>query len=218
MAKGESKVREYHKIDSIFKRDMTKPNNPFIIGEYSRPEFEYLKDNKWEWTEKVDGTNIRVMYVNGAIDFRGKSDNAMIPPHLLKKLQQMFSAERMACAFNCDACLYGEGFGYKIQGKVGIDYLQTDVDFYLFDVRVGEWWLKRDNVAEVAEKLGLRAPIIAGYGTINEAIEYVRGGFKSAIGTADAEGLVLRPTIELLDRGGNRIITKVKTRDFRGET
>jgi hypothetical protein len=75
--------------------------------------------------------------------------------------------------------------------------------------------LKREDVAGIAEKLGLLAPVIVGYGTIDEAIQVVKSGFKSAFGTADAEGLVLRPTVELLSRGGERIITKVKARDFK---
>ena len=45
-------MKEYHKIDSIFKRDMTKPNKPFIMGEYCDEAIEYLKDNMWECTER----------------------------------------------------------------------------------------------------------------------------------------------------------------------
>ncbi len=33
----------------------------FKDGEFAQPEFETLKDVQWEWTEKVDGTNIRIM-------------------------------------------------------------------------------------------------------------------------------------------------------------
>lgn len=208
-------MKEYSKIDSIYKRDMTKPNNPFIIGQYSTPEFEYLHDNQWEFTEKVDGTNIRVMYQGFAITFRGKSDKAEIPAHLLVKLQKLFTPEKMTAAFGTtDVCLYGEGFGYKIQGKVGVDYLKDDVDFYLFDVKIGEWWLKREDVQDIASKLGILAPVVVGYGNFDDAIFLVKQGFKSAFGTADAEGVVLRPTVDLMSRSGERIITKVKTRDF----
>jgi ATP-dependent RNA circularization protein (DNA/RNA ligase family) len=209
-------MNEYHKINSIFMRDMDKPGSPFIAGKYAAAEIEYLKNNQWEWTEKVDGTNIRIMYVGGAVSFGGKTDRAEIPAHLLKRLTEIFNNDNMKQAFGeTDVCLYGEGFGYKIQGKVGIDYLKDKVDFYLFDIKIGNWWLKREDVAGIAEKLGLLAPVVVGYGTIDEAIEVVKRGFKSAFGTADAEGLVLRPTVELLSRGGERIITKVKARDFK---
>ena len=37
----------YQKINTLYKRDMTKPKKPIILGEYSEPEFEVLKDLKW---------------------------------------------------------------------------------------------------------------------------------------------------------------------------
>ena len=52
-------MEQYNKIQSLFKRDQ---KGKMLFGEYSLPEFEYLKDNTWAFTEKVDGTNIRVMY------------------------------------------------------------------------------------------------------------------------------------------------------------
>lgn len=214
-------MKEYPKINSVYKRDMTKRNAPFILGEYSEPEFEYLKDNQWEFSEKIDGTNIRVMLDGNDIVFGGKTDNAQIPTHLYARLSELFlTAEKKRLLYEVfgedwkDICLYGEGFGYKIQGKVGMDYLTGKVDFCLFDVKIGKWWLERKNVYEIADKLKLLKPAVVGYGTLNEAIELVKRGFKSSFGGADAEGLVLRPTCELVKRNGQRIITKVKHRDF----
>jgi hypothetical protein len=37
---------------------------------------------------------------------------------------------------------------------------------------------------------------------------------KSTIGTADMEGLVCKPAIDMLDRTGKRLIVKVKVCDF----
>lgn len=200
---------------------MELSNHPFVIGEWAEPEFDYLQNTKWEWTEKVDGTNIRVMFDGNEITFGGKSDNAQIPANLVKKLQDIFlpKLDLFKETFSKDGeetkvCFYGEGFGNKIQGKVGTDYLMGDVDFYLFDIKIGDWWLERDNVKGLGEKFGLTLPVIVGYGTINEAIELVKKGFPSHFGTAKAEGLVLRPTTELYNRKGERIITKVKCRDF----
>ena len=212
-------MTEYHKINSIFKRDMTKPKKPFIVGEYSDPAIEYLKDNQWEWTEKVDGTNILVMAKSGVIYCEGKTDNAQIPNHLYARLREIFSltdgcGAKLLDAFNNDVCLYGEGFGYKIQGKVGIDYLKDQTDFYLFDIKIGDYWLEREKVIEIGKLLGITVPVVVGYGTIDEAIRLVSGGFMSAFGTAEAEGLVLRPVVQMFDRKGNRIITKIKYRDF----
>ena len=218
---------EYHKINSVYKRDMTKPNAPFVIGEWAEKCFEYLQSNLWEWTEKIDGTNIRIMFDGENITFGGRTEAASIPAHLTNKLNETFLPITKRMLFKkvfepkdgetTNVVLYGEGFGYKIQGKVGVDYLMQEVDFCLFDVKVGDWWLERENVKDIAQKLGLKTPKVVGYGTIHEAIELVKKGFKSSFGTADAEGLVLRPTCELRTRSGERVITKIKVRDFEGD-
>ncbi len=42
---------EYHKIQTVFKRDMNTKYKTLLEGEYSLPEFKYLKNNIWEYTE-----------------------------------------------------------------------------------------------------------------------------------------------------------------------
>ena len=71
------------------------------------------------------------------------------------------------------------------------------------------------DVLDIANKLGLVPPVVVGYGTIDEAINFVKNGFISHFGDAPAEGLVLRPMVDLFDRKGQRIITKIKTVDFK---
>ncbi len=230
-------MREYPKIQSIYKRDLEKTSktfNKFLEGQWSLPEFEYLANNQWEWTEKIDGTNIRVIwfpkgtgegyeplsqghYVNDAVLFRGKTDNADIPKFLFAKLQEMFPAEKIREIFpDTPLCLYGEGYGAKIQK--GHTYIPNGVSFILFDVWIKGWWLKRLDVQDAATKLGIDVVPIKDYCTIPEAIElYVRNGFKSKWGDFLAEGLVGKPIVELKDRRGDRILTKLKTKDFNKE-
>jgi hypothetical protein len=76
-------------------------------------------------------------------------------------------------------------------------------------------WLERENVVDIAEKFGIRVVPIIGEGTLSEAIEMTRKGFKSVWGDFTAEGIVARPKVELLSRRGERIITKIKNRDFK---
>ena len=57
-------MNEYHKIQTVFKRDMQKNGKTLLEGHWTLPEFEYLSVNIWSWSEKVDGTNIRVMPVS----------------------------------------------------------------------------------------------------------------------------------------------------------
>jgi hypothetical protein len=207
-------MNEYHKIQTIFKRDMATKHKTLLEGQYSLPEFEYLSGNQWAFTEKVDGTNIRVMLQSGAVMFGGKSDNAQIPARLVAHLTAKFLplSETMRTIFDGDACLYGEGYGATIQ-KGGGNYRQ-DQSFVLFDVRCGEWWLQRADVEDVAGKLGVDIVPIIGHGTLADAVQRAKDGIVSRWGDFPAEGIVARPVTELCTRSGHRIITKIKTRDF----
>ena len=205
-------MSEYHKINSIFKRDRT--TNRLIEGDWSVPEFEYLSDNIWTWTEKVDGTNIRVVFHDGAITFGGRTDAAQIPAQLVGRLNERFlpKISLLSEAFPDGCVLYGEGYGAKIQ-KGGGHYRQ-DQDFVLFDVRCGRWWLQREDVEDVAAKLVLDVVPVIGSGTLKDAVELARAGIRSTWGEFEAEGIVARPKVELQTRGGHRIIAKIKCRDF----
>jgi ATP-dependent RNA circularization protein (DNA/RNA ligase family) len=215
-------MNQYHKIQTIFKRDMTN-NGKIIEDDYSLPEFEYLKDNKWVFTEKVDGTNVRVMWNGEGVVFGGKTDEAQMPVFLLYKLQELFEGIAKKELFKSkfqkdgvpfgDVCLYGEGYGAKIQ-KGGGNYIPDGVDFVLFDVKIGDWWLQREDVEDIAKHFGIKIVPIIGEGTLLEVVEKTRQGFKSLWGDFLAEGIVLRPKTELKTRRGERIITKIKHRDF----
>lgn len=203
---------EYHKINSIYKRDEKTKK---FIDEYSIPEFEFLKDNIWEFTEKIDGTNVRIVWENGELKFGGKTDNAQMPMKLLDKLQTIFTKEKMQNAFTepeGKIILYGEGFGAGIQS--GGKYNPKEMDFILFDVLIDKWWLNRESVEDIAKRLNLKIVKIIGEGTLKDAVEMAKKGFNSEFGNFIAEGIVLRPKVQLFSRKGDRIITKVKYRDF----
>jgi hypothetical protein len=217
------RMKEYHKIQTIFKRDMTQKKAPLILGEYSLPEFEYLKDNLWVFTEKVDGTCIRVMWDGEKVTFGGKTDNAQMPVFLLYKLQELFEGDEKRYHFvkqfgvsaddPVQVCLYGEGYGARIQ-KGGGNYIPDGVSFVLFDVKIGEWWLQRADIEEIAHTFDLKIVPVIGEGTLSDAVEFAKKGFPSQWGDFLAEGIVLRPKTELRTRAGHRIITKIKHRDF----
>jgi len=206
-------MREYHKIQSIFKRD--EKTHKFLMGQYSTPEIEYLANNVWVYTEKIDGTNIRIGWDGEKIRFAGRTDNASVPTFLYDKLNEMFDADKFAEIFDGDGkiCLYGEGYGAKIQ-KGGGNYIPDGVSFILFDIKINDWWLKRKDIEDIANKLNINVVPIRGMGTIEKAVNVVQNGLKSDWGNFLAEGLVLRPKVEFQDRGGRRIITKLKYKDF----
>ena len=206
---------EYTKIPNIFKREEFGKNR-LIEGEYATPELEYLANVPWVWTEKVDGTNIRVIWDGHAVSFGGRTENAQIPSHLVNKLNDLFGGTNKEEIFEqkfgeTKVILFGEGFGEKIQKGGGLYGL---VDFILFDVFCGGMWLKRDSVEDIANTFGIRTVPIVGTGTLPEAVEYIRQHPKSFLRDAEMEGVVCRPVCELSDRRGNRLIVKVKCRDF----
>jgi ATP-dependent RNA circularization protein (DNA/RNA ligase family) len=208
-------MSEYHKIQSIFKRNLNLKHKPLIEGDYTLPEFEYLAHNQWMFTEKVDGTNIRIIIANDTITFGGRTEAAQIPAQLLNRLNEKFLPlkDQLLAQFPDGGILYGEGYGNKIQ-KVGHCY-RPDQDFVLFDVKVNEWWLKRPDIEAVAQSLALDIVPIIGTGTLIQAVEWAKAGIKSTWGDFEAEGIVARNPLELTTRAGKRLITKIKCSDFK---
>ena len=78
-------------------------------------------------------------------------------------------------------------------------------------------WLKREAVEAIAKSLGIECvPVVMTTTSLWDAIDFVRSGtLRSHWGDFQPEGLVMRPMQELLDRRGNRIIAKIKAKDFR---
>ena len=133
---------EYTKIPNIFKREEFGKNR-LIEGDFSSDELEYLADNLWVWTEKVDGTNIRVIWD-----------------------------------------------GHSVM------------------------WLRPDALKDIADSFGIQAVPQVGGGSLYDAVKFIKTHPKSKLRDAEMEGVVCRPLFELADRRGNRIIVKIKCRDF----
>jgi hypothetical protein len=204
---------KYHKIQSLFKRDRESGK---FIDEWSREEFGMLQDIQWRFDEKVDGMNIRIFFDIGEesadIYFRGRTDRAQLPTTLVDHLQVKFSTSRDCFNGPSHVVLFGEGYGAKIQDGGGY---REDQGFILFDVNVNGVWLKREDVEQIAEKFEVPVTPIIGEGTLAHALSLCKYGFRSKLRESLPEGLILRPKYELRDRRGDRIISKLKLRDFR---
>ncbi|MBP5248647.1 MAG: hypothetical protein J6Y20_10075 [Lachnospiraceae bacterium] len=212
-------MREYHKIETIFQRD-TEGTKKLIPWAYRNETVAFLRNHEWVWTEKIDGTNIRVHWDGHKVDFGGRTDNASIPINLMNRLIEMFGSEETAQVFEQmfgekEVILFGEGYGAKIQN--GGNYTDgSSVDFALFDVMIGNNYQPRSTVEQIAIALGIRCVPIVGVGSLKAAIEFVKSRPKSTLGnyTHDMEGVVCRPAVELQDRCGNRLIVKIKWKDM----
>lgn len=210
-------MTEYHKIETIFERDM-EGTKKLIEGKFRNNYVEYLKDNQWIFTEKIDGTNVRIMWDGHNVTFGGRTDNAQMPIPLIQTLNKMFLGITNEQLFEQqfgekDVVLYGEGYGGKIQS--GSAYTQEQ-SFILFDIKVGGKFLTREVVECIAKSFNVQVVPICLTGTIKEAIDYVRTKPNSIIAEQpkESEGVVGRPLVELTDFRGNRLIIKIKVCDF----
>jgi hypothetical protein len=232
-------MTEYHKINAPFKRD---EKGKMLHGEWCMPELEYLSRLEWEFTEKVDGTNIRLYFENNkngtaAFDIAGRTDNAQIPKPLMERLMELCQYVNKSVAAVMDErdikelTVYGEGYGPRING--GGKYADT-AEFVAFDIKVGDFWLLRKDVDDFCAKVGLESVPVLGRSTLHEGFELVRTGcmlsmsggkiahisskftgLRSMWGPFEAEGVIAVPAVPLFDRAGRRIITKIKARDFK---
>ncbi len=204
---------EYHKIQTVYLRDPENTYKTLLEGQFAIPAFEYLKNNTWIFTEKVDGTNIRVTWNGESVEFAGKTDRADIPKRLREKLHEIFAPDVFLTWDVPALTLYGEGYGARIQ-KGGGSYIPDGCSFILFDVTIGGLWLERHNVEDIAHKLEIQVVPIVGQGTLFDAVDMVKSGYESRLRETPPEGMVMRPEVEMLDRRGVRIISKVKIHDF----
>jgi hypothetical protein len=210
----------YPKIETLYNRD---PKTFKVITDQVRcPEFECIKT--WSVTEKIDGTNIRIMWnaTEKKVTFGGRTDNAQIPATLVAHLVETFTPDKFNNAFDVvdEVILFGEGYGPKIQ-KGGGNYCQA-VSFRLFDVLVGRWWLDGRDVIDIASSMGTKSvPYLAPITELPRSIyalsdilpeshvAYVENNV-----SVQAEGIVARSTPLMFDRAGNRVMWKLKFKDF----
>lgn len=212
----------YQKIPSLYRREDARPHR-VIIGEYRDPVIEQLAGLQWVFTEKVDGTNIRIIWDGHKVTFGGRTENAQLPTPLLARLTELFGGDANEQVFEetfgpKQVVLFGEGYGPKIQ-KGGGNY-RPDQDFVLFDVTVNGGYLSRESTEGIAARFGLDVVPVVLRGTIDEAVELVRDGLVSTwdtVATFYAEGLIGRPTVDLYTREGERIIVKIKHADLYAE-
>jgi len=210
-------MKKYHKIETVHLRDEKTHK---LTENFRNKKVEYLKDNEWIFTEKIDGTNIRVLWDGHTFTFAGRTDKAQIPKPLFQRLTDMFLNDEMEQVFEQkfgenNVMLYGEGYGVKIQN--GGAYSDTQ-EFILFDVEINGVYLDKENVNDIASSLGLNVVPIIDVGYFNDiqtAVEYIKTNPQSQLGKKDMEGVVGVPKVRLFDENGDRLIVKIKTKDYK---
>lgn len=220
--------REYPKIDTLYNRD----DRHFVdIRKLRRPEFDIIK--VWFLTEKIHGINTRItLFDTGKVEYGGKTDTAKILPELLEYLKRTFPPEVLKAALWLPnktppkvATIYGEGYGPRMGPGSGI--YRKDVSFRLFDCLIegvdGSWWLERANLEDVARKLRIKCVPIIGY--INDLPETAQDLYlllsESVVAREESEtgvlpeGIVAKTDPLVYGKKGNRLMWKLKMKDFK---
>ncbi len=211
---------KYTKIETPFKRDMDGTKK-LIEGDFRSKAVDYLSRNQWFFSEKVDGCCLGIYWDGYRVNYQGRTERANIPSHLMNRLIEIFGTNEAEEMFEQmfgekEVVLFGEGYGAKIQNGGG-NYIPDGCDFILFDVYFpsSDTWLQWNDMASVADAFNIKHVPLIMTGTIQEAIDYVKTKPVSHINpNHEMEGLVGKPLVDFYDRNHNRVMVKIKVRDF----
>lgn len=227
----------YDKILAPFARDTAKSKYVDIM-KFSRHEFEMLANVGWNWTLKIDGTNINVIWDGERVSYVGHTEKTQFNERTKKFLDETFLTPEAETIFED---LYG-----KRPVKISMEFVSKDMNqnygyiegavyiFDIFNMETGKIWTSEETLNTFVERFeGSRvfiAPFI-GYMNIWDAVDLAKGYeiiwnrhpekwkgenilIKNPLGPYTIEGIVGRLPYELFDNNGNRIITKVKCKDY----
>lgn len=229
----------YPKIETLYTRD---PMTHRVTSEIRVPEFTIPQT--WHVTEKIDGTNVRIMLKHtpeggSVVTYGGRTNAASLQVSLITWLLEHLPADRVRAAFDLDttAMIFGEGYGERIQAGGG-DY-RPGVAVRIFDVVVfgaedaerhhhpKAWWLNWAAIEDVAKKLGVETvPVLGRALTLEQAAGLVRDAKEAAPSAVSImettrtvrpmEGIVARTEPILFTRTGGRLAFKLKHKDYQG--
>lgn len=135
---------------------------------------------------------------------------------------KLFDKEKLMLDFRAmghfEVNVYGEAYGGKCQGMSAT--YGKDLKFVVFEVQIGDCWLDVPNAEDVAKKLGLEFVAYEKVPATVEALDAERDrpsrqAVRNGMGdNHKAEGIVIKPLMELHRSNGERIIAKHKRADF----
>ena len=216
---------KYTKIGSPFKKD-----DKFLNKEELS---QYLPKGIWILTEKIDGTNIRIILTKPEED--GTRQIFVGSRKLLLNKEDKGSKQYFDCIeeinlnkikeyfkdVNSTVIIYGEGYGAGVQkGSI----YSSKKNFRVFDIRIGQAYQDFDYVQKVCidNQLNLvpifgEVDLIHYEGCINDLNNFENTLIKEGDG-GKPEGLVYKFEPVLLNKYGERLIFKVKFKDFHNLT
>jgi len=186
--------------------------------------------------EKIHGTSAHIRF-NREIKILSPTSDVSFSIEVVEHIQ-FFSGgenhERFVALFNqddllaqfksilpegaVDVCVYGEAYGGKCQGMSKT--YGKELQFIVFEVKIGHSWLAVPDAEEVAKKLGLEFVPYEKISCTIEAIDVERDQSslvaerRGIFSSMAREGVVLRPLFEVMKNDGTRVIAKHKRPEF----
>lgn len=168
--------------------------------------------------EKIHGTSAHVFW-----DFEKKEFTFFSGGEKHDRFVSLFDIEVMKekaiSLLSNSVTFYGEAYGGKQQGMSGT--YGPDLKFIVFDVKIGEHWLDVPKAESLALSMGFEFVDYEKVSTDLESLDAIRDkpsrqAKRNGIAEdKNAEGVVLRPLIEMTLNNGSRVICKHKRADFR---
>ena len=209
-------AHNFQKIKAPFLRD--GPNDRLV--NVNKPAFKWLEafgpDQMFWASEKIDGTSVGLKWDGERISFIGHTDKSQFCPRYLEYLQNRFGTPEFE---SCVEAIFGDRpvtiYGEGISKDYNVHYGFPDGEFIMYDIQFDSgFYAERQFVWKVAEKLAIKVPFEEKM-TLQSAIDFVKTRPQSKLDSKNKmEGLVLRPLVELYDNHGERLITKIKVKDF----
>lgn len=213
---------KYSKLSSPFKKDEKHINTEELS--------QYLPKGQWLKTEKIDGTNIRIIITKP--DEKGEREVLIGSRTLILNEADKGSKQFLHCIkevnlfklkeyfkeVNSTIIIYGEGYGAGVQ-KGGM--YAKEKNYRVFDIRIGEAYQDFEYVKKVCidNQLNL-VPLMTEVSeiTYKECVNSLKNFTHTLINEGDGgqpEGFVYKFDPVLLNKYGERLIFKVKHKDFR---
>lgn len=191
----------YFKVDTLY---------------YSTPEFALI-DN-WLVTEKIDGTSVILSLSKTGGGYYGRTPKSQFNVNQTKFMESetdrlLGKVWPILSTYGLDSIdVYAELVGPDVQGN---PYALDEHRLYVFDMRAGGYWLNTGSVYPNCDVLDVRRPSVLDNMTTDEVIFLVRGGFQSTINPGVlSEGVVARTDPLLYNNRGDRVMFKLKHKDF----
>lgn len=208
-------AHNFQKISALFLRDGPKER---LVNEnkLALKWVEALRDIEFWASEKIDGTSVGIKWDGERVSFVGHTDKSQFCPHYLEYLQNRFGTPEFE---SCIEGIFGDRpvtiYGEGISKDYNVDYGFPEGEFIMYDIQYeNRRFAEREFVHEVAEKLGMKTPYEEKM-SLQHAIAFVKSRPDSFLDKEKKlEGLVLRAPVELYLNNGERVITKVKVKDF----